>query len=68
LDSEMLKMTGVMMKASFKPMFVTIIPFLLLFMWLRGIYTPVMGSSWIWYYLGFSVVSSMILRKIMKVA
>jgi len=68
LNSEMLKMTGVMMKASFKPMFVTIIPFLLLFMWLRGIYTPVMGSSWIWYYLGFSVVSSMILRKIMKVA
>jgi len=66
----MLKLTGVMMKSSFKPMFVTIIPFLLLFAWLRGIYggeDPLLGG-WIWYYLGFSVVSSIIIRKIMKVA
>ncbi len=68
LNSEMLKLTGVMMKSSFKPMFVTIIPFLLLFAWLRGIYTPIMGGSWIWYYLGFSVVSSIILRKVMDVS
>jgi len=67
LNAEMLKLTGTMMKSSFKPMFVTIIPFLILFAWLRGIYTPIMGSSWIWYYLGFSVVASMILRKVMKV-
>ena len=67
LNAEMLKMTGVMMKASFKPMFVTIIPFLLLFAWLRGIYVPIMGNSWIWYYLGFSIVASMILRKVMDV-
>jgi len=68
LNSEMLKLTGVMMKSSFKPMFVTIIPFLLLFWWLRGIYTPIMGGSWIWYYLGFSIVSSIILRKVMDVS
>jgi uncharacterized membrane protein (DUF106 family) len=67
LNSEMLKLTGVMMKSSFKPMFVTIIPFLLLFAWLRGIYTPIL-SGWIWYYLGFSVVASIILRKIMDVS
>jgi uncharacterized membrane protein (DUF106 family) len=68
LNSEMLKMTGVMMKSSFKPMFVTIIPFLLLFGWLRGIYVPIMGNGWIGYYIGFSIVASMILRKVMKVA
>ena len=68
LNSEMLKLTGIMMKSSFKPMFVTIIPFLLLFAWLRGIYTPIMGNGWIWYYLGFSVVASIIFRKVMDVS
>ncbi|MBU3923861.1 MAG: DUF106 domain-containing protein [Nanoarchaeota archaeon] len=68
LNAEMLSLTGVMFKGSMKPMFVTIIPFLILFTWLRGIYVPLMGNSWIWYYLGFSIVASMILRKVMKVA
>ena len=68
LNAEMMKLTGVMMKSSFKPMFVTIIPFLLLFGWLRSIYTPIMGNSWIWYYLGFSIVASIILRKVMDVS
>ena len=56
-----------MFKSSMKPMFVTIIPFLLLFVWLRSVYDPVL-SSWIWYYIGFSVVASIILRKVMNVA
>jgi uncharacterized membrane protein (DUF106 family) len=68
LNSEMLQLTGVMFKSSIRPMFVTIIPFLILFAWLRSIYVPIMGSSWIWYYLGFSVLASIILRKILKVA
>lgn len=67
LNSEMMKLTGVMFKSSMKPMFVTIIPFLILFAWLRGVYTPVL-SSWIWYYIGYSVVASIILRKVLKVA
>jgi len=68
LNSELLKLTGVMMKSSFKPMFVTVIPFLILFWWLKGIYVPVMGNGWIWWYIGFSVVASIILRKVLKVA
>jgi len=67
LNSEMLKLTGVMFKSSMKPMFATMIPFLILFWWLRNIYVPLMGNSWIWYYLGFSVVASMILRKVLDV-
>ena len=68
LNSEMMKITGVMFKSSMKPMFVTIIPFLILFAWLRSVFTPVMGSAWIWYYIGFSVVASILLRKVLKVA
>ena len=68
LNSEMMKITGVMFKSSMKPMFATIIPFLILFAWLRGIYVPVMGNSWIWYYIGYSVVASIVLRKVFKVA
>jgi len=68
LNSEMMKITGVMFKSSMRPMFVTIIPFLILFAWLRSVFTPVMGSSWIWWYIGFSVVASILLRKVLKVA
>ena len=70
LNAEMLELTGLMFKSSMKPLFVTIIPFLILFAWLRGIYgdPDVLGGSWIWYYLGYSIVASIILRKILKVA
>ncbi|MDH3352945.1 MAG: EMC3/TMCO1 family protein [Nanoarchaeota archaeon] len=68
LNAELLQLTGIMFKSSMKPMFVTIIPFLILFSWLRSIYVPLIGSSWIWYYIGYSVIASMILRKVLKVA
>lgn len=67
LNAEIMNITGMMFKSSMKPMFVTIIPFLLLFYWLRGVYDPVMGSSWIWYYIGYSIIASIIFRKVMKV-
>tara|TARA_Y100000310_G_scaffold271353_2_gene285801 strand:+ start:1759 stop:2157 length:399 start_codon:yes stop_codon:yes gene_type:complete len=68
LNSELMSLTGLMFKSSFKPMFVTIIPLLALFAWLRGIYSPLMGNTWLWYYIGFSVLSSLVFRKIFKVA
>ncbi len=68
LNSEMLQLTGVMFKKSMKPMFVTMIPFVILFTWLRSVYVPVMGNGWIWYYIGYSVLASIILRKVLKVA
>jgi uncharacterized membrane protein (DUF106 family) len=68
LNSEMLQLTGLMFKKSMKPMFVTMIPFLILFTWLRSIYVPVMGNGWIWYYIGYSVLASIVLRKVLKVA
>lgn len=68
LNAELMKLMGMMFKSSMRPMFVTIIPFLILFAWLRSVFTPVMGSSWIWYYLGFSILSSIVLRRVLKVA
>ncbi|MBC8435039.1 DUF106 domain-containing protein [archaeon] len=68
LQSEMLKISGVMMKSQFKPMLVTIVPFLLLFSWLRSVYVPLMGNSWIWYYIIGSIIFSSIYRKLFKMA
>jgi uncharacterized membrane protein (DUF106 family) len=67
LQSEMLSITGTMMKSSFKPLFVTMIPFLILFYWLRNFYTPLL-PGWIWWYIGTSIAASMIYRKLFKMA
>jgi len=67
IQSEMLQITGVMMKSSFKPMFVTMIPFLILFYFLRSVYDPIL-PSWFWYYLVAGIVSSMLFRKWLKMA
>ena len=67
IQSEMLQITGTMMKSSFKPMFVTLIPFLLLFYWIKSVYNPIL-SSWFWYYLGAGIASSILFRKWLKMA
>ncbi len=68
IQAEIMQITGTMMKAQFKPMFVTIIPFLILFSWLRNTYEPIMSGSWIWYYIISSIVFSTIYRKVFKMA
>ena len=67
LNAEMAKISMTMMKSSFKPLMVTFIPFLILFRWLREIYIPELGSAWIWYYLGYSILASIVIRKALKV-
>ena len=67
INKEMMEITMVMFKSSMKPMFVTIIPFIILFNWLKGVYVPIL-DNWIWYYLGYSIAASMIIRKVLKVA
>ena len=58
-------------KQSIKPMIVTIVPFALAFVWIRKTYEPFgdifLGMGGIWSYIVFSIIFSMILRKIMKV-
>ncbi|MEK6852710.1 MAG: EMC3/TMCO1 family protein [Nanoarchaeota archaeon] len=64
------------MKYSFKPMFVTFVPLLLVLWGLNYLYKdvgivmtlPLIGGiSWIWTYIIFSIILSLILRKILKV-
>lgn len=67
LQNEMLQISMTMMKSSFRPLLITFIPFILLLSWIRKTYTPLL-SGWLWYYIGTSLVSSLIYRKIFKMA
>jgi uncharacterized membrane protein (DUF106 family) len=68
LQQEALSISMTMMKSSFKPLLVTFIPFLILLYWLRAEFTPLIGGSWIWYYIGSSLIASLAFRKILKMA
>jgi len=67
IQKEMMACSMELLKHSFKPMFFTMIPLLILFWWIRGVYSPIF-SSWLWWYVGAGIVSSIILRKLLKVA
>lgn len=65
------------MKQTFKPMLITMVPFILIFWWLRGVFdtTVVIPLSfwpghlgWIGTYIIFSMVFTTLFRKILKVA
>jgi len=66
IQKEMMLCSIELMKHSFKPMLFTLLPLLVLFWWIRGIYTELL-PSWLWWYIGTSIISSMVLRKILKV-
>lgn len=67
LQNEILGLTGKMFKNSFKPLLITMIPFLLLFYFLRSFYVPLMGNSWLWYYILPSILVGSFYKKIFKV-
>ena len=59
---------------SFRPMLITFLPIILIFGWLREAFTVnnesikvIFGLNWIWSYILFSLVFSIIIRKILKV-
>lgn len=72
MQKEMMGHMGESMKSSMFPMLITFVPLILLFGWLRGIFTPTgvdpILPHWIWYYIGASLVSSLLFRKIFKMA
>jgi len=67
LQAEMIQISMTMMKSSFKPLLITFVPFLILLNWIRKIYPPVL-PNWLWYYFIASIISSLIYRKIFKMA
>lgn len=68
IQQEMMSLTGKMLKSSFRPMIITAIPFLAIFYLLRNSYMPLLGNSWIWYYIFFVVISGLFWKKILKTA
>jgi uncharacterized membrane protein (DUF106 family) len=65
LNNKMMEDLPEQMKHSFKPMLVTIIPLLILFGWLKSTYAATtLASTWLWWYIGASIIFSMGLRKV----
>ena len=65
LNKKMLEDMPEQFKHSMKPMFVTIIPLFILFAWLRSTFAlTVIASTWIWWYIGASLIFSIVIRKI----
>lgn len=74
MQKEAMKKNMEYMKHSMKPMLFTFVPIIIIFGWLRKYYealgNPVifLGLKWIWVYIIFSIVISIVLRKMLKVS
>lgn len=67
LQKEMFSHMGESLKHSMKPMLITFIPIILFFPIVRAaLVTTTIAKTWFWWYLGTSIVSSMIFRKLFK--
>lgn len=68
VNKQMFSCSMELMKHSFKPMFITMIPLLFLFWWLRRVMEgTTIASVWIWYYIIAAIVASIIFRRALKV-
>lgn len=69
LQKEIMNDSMELFKHSLKPTIITLIPLLLIFWWIKDIYTTTaIAKTWFWYYLGSALISSVLLRKILDVA
>ena len=65
LQKEMMSHVGESLKHSFKPMLITFIPIIFFFVFIRRIFLETaIASTWIWWYIGFSIVGSIVFRKV----
>ena len=68
IQKEMFECSMEMMKHSMKPLLFTFIPLILLVGWLKGVYAETtISSSWLWWYIGSGIASSIVFRRIFKV-
>ena len=67
LQKEMFSHMGETFKHSMKPMLITFVPLILLFPLLRSaLLTTEIAKTWFWWYLVTSLISSTVLRKLLK--
>lgn len=65
LNKQMIEDMPEQLKHSFKPMLITMIPIIIIFAWLRSTFAlTVIAKTWFWWYIGSSIVFSIILRKV----
>jgi len=69
IQKEMFGCSMELMKHSMKPMLFTFLPLILFFWWIREMFLEtVIANTWLWWYIGTGVASSIALRKVMDVA
>jgi len=65
INKQMLEDMPEQLKMSFKPMVITLVPLLILFAWLKSTFAVTsIASTWIWWYIGASIISSIVTRKL----
>jgi uncharacterized membrane protein (DUF106 family) len=65
LQKEMFSGIGDNFKHSLRPMMITMLPMLVVFYWIREVFTGTL-DSWFWWYLVSAIIFSMIFRKLFK--
>lgn len=73
-QEKLMKLTMENMRYSFKPMLITFIPFIIIFYWLQGQYSSagtvatIFGFElgWLGWYIVISIISSIIIKKLLK--
>jgi|TARA_Y100000310_G_scaffold288687_1_gene314570 uncharacterized membrane protein (DUF106 family) len=69
IQKEMMDSSMELIKHSLKPMLFTFLPLIFIFWWIRDIILETaIANTWLWWYIGTAIASSMILRKILDVA
>ncbi|MCH7568267.1 MAG: DUF106 domain-containing protein [Nanoarchaeota archaeon] len=67
LQKELMSHMGENFKHSMKPMIITIIPVLVVFWWIKGIFEETtIAGNWLWYYIGSAIAFSLVFRKVFK--
>ncbi len=64
INKQMMEDMPEQLKMSFKPMLITMIPLLIMFAWLRSTFAiTAIASTWLWWYIGSSILFSIVVRK-----
>lgn len=68
IQKEMFACSMELMKHSMRPMLYTFLPIIFFFYKIRAIFLETtMANTWLWWYIGVGIGSSIILRKVLKV-
>jgi uncharacterized membrane protein (DUF106 family) len=65
LQKEMFSGIGENFKHTLKPMMITMLPILVVFYWIKDVFTEIL-AGWFWWYLVTAIVASMVFRKLFK--